>query len=185
MTISGFFYLRVLPHTSYRPVSSGLSDSQQLRRTVSEEGKHRAGPKGLDVEPGKLSTACSAPTPSAPAQVNGLVADVGTAAAAAPESSQFQGVGGEEYHRHQHHPDDVEAALPSAAMDEPEDATETSSLMSRTSSLPGEVLLQNSVDLDRSHRVDIRGWRLLRSLEFWQLFSIMGILAGIGLMTIK
>lgn len=42
-----------------------------------------------------------------------------------------------------------------------------------------------SVDLDRSHGVDIRGWNLIRSLEFWQLFAVMGILAGIGLMTIK
>jgi hypothetical protein len=57
--------------------------------------------------------------------------------------------------------------------------------MSKDSSLSGDVLVQSSVDLDRSHRVDIRGLRLLSSLEFWQLFSIMGILAGIGLMTIK
>jgi hypothetical protein len=49
----------------------------------------------------------------------------------------------------------------------------------------GEILVQNSVDLDRSRRVDIRGWRLLSSIDFWQLFTIMGILAGIGLMTIK
>jgi hypothetical protein len=39
--------------------------------------------------------------------------------------------------------------------------------------------------MDRSHRVDIRGWRLLSSLEFWQQFTIMAILAGVGLMTIK
>jgi hypothetical protein len=57
--------------------------------------------------------------------------------------------------------------------------------MSKSSSLPGDVLVQSSVDLDRSHRIDIRGWRLLSSIEFWQLFTIMGILAGIGLMTIK
>ncbi len=63
--------------------------------------------------------------------------------------------------------------------------SETSSLMSRSSSLPGDVLVQSSVDMDRSHRVDIRGWKLLRNIEFWQFFSIMGILSGIGLMTIK
>jgi hypothetical protein len=51
--------------------------------------------------------------------------------------------------------------------------------------MPGDVLLQSSVDMDRSHRVDIRGWRLLADIEFWQLFAIMCILAGIGLMTIK
>lgn len=66
------------------------------------------------------------------------------------------------------------------------DSDETSSLISSntTSSVAGEVYVQ-SVDLDRSHRVDVRGWQLARNLEFWQLFAIMGILAGIGLMTIK
>ncbi|KAI4603168.1 hypothetical protein KJ359_005960 [Pestalotiopsis sp. 9143b] len=39
----------------------------------------------------------------------------------------------------------------------------------------------------RGHSVepDIRGWALLKNIEFWQLFSIMGILSGIGLMTIN
>jgi hypothetical protein len=66
-----------------------------------------------------------------------------------------------------------------------DDVDETSSLMSKGSSLPGDVLLSASVDLDRSHRVDIRGWQLLRNLDFWQQWLIMGILSGIGLMTIK
>lgn len=82
------------------------------------------------------------------------------------------------------------AGSPSAVPSDSEDADqdlmdETSSLMSKGSSLPGEVLVQNSVDMDQSHRVDIRGWKLLRDIEFWQFFAIMGILAGIGLMTIK
>lgn len=65
---------------------------------------------------------------------------------------------------------------------------ETSSLLSQStssSSLPGEVLVQSSVDMGRSHRVDIRGLNLLKNIEFWQLFTIMGILSGIGLMTIN
>lgn len=33
--------------------------------------------------------------------------------------------------------------------------------------------------------IDIRGFVLLRYVEFWQLFSLLGLLAGIGLMTIK
>ncbi|GAW10924.1 hypothetical protein ANO14919_002620 [Xylariales sp. No.14919] len=36
-----------------------------------------------------------------------------------------------------------------------------------------------------SSEPDIRGWNLLKSLEFWQLFTIMAILSGIGLMTIN
>lgn len=51
--------------------------------------------------------------------------------------------------------------------------------------MPGDIVVQSSVDLDRSHRIDIRGWQLLRMIDFWQLFCVMGILTGIGLMTIK
>lgn len=75
-------------------------------------------------------------------------------------------------------------AASSTIVADPDDPDETSSLITRTSSVAGEVFVQ-SVDLDRSHRADIRGWDLMRNLEFWQLFAIMGILAGIGLMTIK
>lgn len=65
------------------------------------------------------------------------------------------------------------------------DADETSSLVSRCSGVEENLVGTSSVDLDRSHRVDIRGLDLLRNVEFWQLFLIMGNLAGIGLMTIK
>lgn len=62
---------------------------------------------------------------------------------------------------------------------------ETASLMSSpTSSDPGDVPISNLVK-DHAHRVDIRGLRMLLLIEFWQLFSLMGILTGIGLMTIK
>lgn len=75
-------------------------------------------------------------------------------------------------------------AASSTIVADADDSDETSSLVTKTSSVAGEVFMQ-SVDLDRSHRVDIRGWDLVRSLEFWQLFIVMAILAGIGLMTIK
>jgi hypothetical protein len=62
---------------------------------------------------------------------------------------------------------------------------ETSSLMSSpASSESGNVPEENTVK-DHAHRVDIRGLKLLPLVEFWQLFSLMGILTGIGLMTIK
>lgn len=62
---------------------------------------------------------------------------------------------------------------------------ETSSLMSSpTASDPGDVSEENTIK-DHAHRVDIRGFKLLPLLEFWHLFSLMGILTGIGLMTIK
>jgi hypothetical protein len=34
-------------------------------------------------------------------------------------------------------------------------------------------------------KVDVRGIRLLQMASFYQCFSLMGILTGIGLMTIK
>ena len=70
------------------------------------------------------------------------------------------------------------AAIDTHAVDE------TSFLLSDASG-PEDHVGKNNIDLDRSHRVDIRGFRLLRSLDFWQLFVIMSMLAGIGLMTIK
>jgi hypothetical protein len=36
-----------------------------------------------------------------------------------------------------------------------------------------------------SHYPDVRGFALLPKVEFWQLFLTMGLLSGIGLMTIK
>lgn len=38
---------------------------------------------------------------------------------------------------------------------------------------------------DRSHWLDVTGLRLLYKNEFWQLWIIMGLLTGVGLMTIK
>ncbi|KAK6585084.1 hypothetical protein PZA11_001811 [Diplocarpon coronariae] len=60
--------------------------------------------------------------------------------------------------------------------------TETSSLISKTSSSPGDG--ENDVK-DHAHRVDIRGFKMVTTVEFWQLFSLMGILTGVGLMTIN
>ncbi|KAL7949823.1 serine incorporator domain-containing protein [Trichoderma barbatum] len=63
-------------------------------------------------------------------------------------------------------------------------------LIDETSSLIPDVVTADivggsSVDQDVSRRVDIRGVKLLLCLDFWQLFSIMAILAGTGLMTIN
>ncbi|KAL7915602.1 serine incorporator domain-containing protein [Trichoderma velutinum] len=60
---------------------------------------------------------------------------------------------------------------------------ETSSLMPEV--VTADIVGRSSVDQDVSHRVDIRGVKLLLCLDFWQLFSIMAILAGTGLMTIN
>ncbi|KAK0715019.1 major facilitator superfamily domain-containing protein [Lasiosphaeris hirsuta] len=174
LSFFGFFFLRVYPHASYHAVPSGstLSNSQLLRRTSSEEGKAYRGRGGFPpgAEPGMSPTTYTTPGSSRTTTPAAGGAEAGSAEPSTSEGA-FEA--------------DVEAARPALTAEELEDIDETSSLMSKSSSLPGDVLIQNSVDLDRSHRVDIRGWRLLTSLDFWQLFAIMGILAGIGLMTIN
>lgn len=167
----GFFFLRVLPHTPYHavPGSDGsMTDSQRLRRTSSDD-KARPG-RGVyvaEAEPGMSPTTSTNTYHTSSGQEATAPAAEGLAAAEALSRR-----------------DDVEAAITTSRAGNRE-SDETSSLMSKNSSLSGDVLVQSSVDMDRSHRVDIRGWRLLKNVEFWQLFSIMGILAGIGLMTIK
>ena len=175
MTFIGFFFLRVYPHTSYQaiPGGSGSSHAQPLKRTASQEDNHRRQrlSRGYpDEEPGM----------SPPSSSTTTTTTTYTTPAALPIPNQEEGMAGPSSSRGV----DVEAAVSSQDMDEG-DATETSSLMSKSSSLPGDILVQSSVDMDRSHRVDIRGWNLLKTVDFWQLFAIMGILAGIGLMTIK
>lgn len=162
MTFSGFFFLRVLPHSHYHTVPGGeggsgraMSGSQLLRRTSSEA-------KNSDPEP--------APGQDRPVSSTSGPAEPSTTAATENEDVSL--------HR------DMESGVVREGAEE-DDGDETSSLVSSSSSLAGEVLVDNSVDRDRSHRVDIRGFNLLRRLEFWQQFSIMGILSGIGLMTIN
>lgn len=58
------------------------------------------------------------------------------------------------------------------------DSDETSSLLSPG---PGDT----SFGENESHRSDIRGFALLPTVVFWQLLLLLGILTGIGLMTIK
>ena len=79
---------------------------------------------------------------------------------------------------------DLEAHSPGCSQPETD---ETSSLMSKdSSSESGEAIEdENSVDKEHSHRLDLRGLQMLPKTEFWFLFSLMGILTGIGLMTIK
>ena len=67
---------------------------------------------------------------------------------------------------------------------------ETSSLLSKSSgSSPGDVPYQKGdtktiAEHDTQH-VDIRGIALLSRIEFYQLWLMLGLLTGIGLMTIK
>ncbi|KAI8951056.1 MFS general substrate transporter [Xylaria longipes] len=159
MIFTGFFFLRVLPHTSsYHavPANSGMVDSQELHRSTSHQSKLSRDPDEPGTSPEHATTT--------------------TSNFAHGDSSSLEEPATDE------RPD-----LGPSSSSSPDELDERSSLISRssTSSMQDEILVQTSVDRDRSHRVDIRGWSLLTSLEFWQLFSIMGILSGIGLMTIN
>ena len=71
----------------------------------------------------------------------------------------------------------------------PEAGDESSSLLSKSSIENAEDLESSKhVEPDRNHEpphLDIRGFALLPLPEFWQLFCMLGLLTGIGLMTIK
>ncbi|KAK4662971.1 hypothetical protein QC763_601500 [Podospora pseudopauciseta] len=174
LIFTGFCFLKVYPHTpAYHAVPNGGSgsDTQRLRRTSSsEDGKARGARRFPDVEPG-MSTPTTYTTPATSTQAQTDAEATGPSSPSASAQLRDQ--------------TDVESARPPSDEAPDSDVDETSSLMSKSSSLPGDVLVQSSVDMDRSHRVDIRGWRLLSNVDFWQLFTIMGILAGIGLMTIN
>ncbi|KAL8864228.1 MAG: hypothetical protein Q9174_007428, partial [Haloplaca sp. 1 TL-2023] len=78
-----------------------------------------------------------------------------------------------------------------SAVDNSSDAQpdETSSLMSKSSSSnPGDLAQKHqdheSATHHDSHHVDIRGFILLRQVEFYQLWLLLGLLTGVGLMTI-
>ena len=69
-------------------------------------------------------------------------------------------------------------------------AEETSSLLSKSSgSGPGDIPYQDangkSEACQDSRHADIRGLALLSKMKFYQLWLMMGLLTGIGLMTIK
>jgi hypothetical protein len=66
------------------------------------------------------------------------------------------------------------------------DSDETSSLLSG----PGDIVDAEDDDVASqkthcSHCLDVTGLSLLYKIEFWQLWIIMGLLTGVGLMTIK
>lgn len=81
--------------------------------------------------------------------------------------------------RHQNLEEETEVAT--------KDAIETSSLISSAS--PPEELgptqHESKASVTHDPHLDIRGFAMIRTLDFWLLFSQLGLLTGIGLMTIK
>ncbi|KAI0815496.1 major facilitator superfamily domain-containing protein [Xylaria sp. FL0064] len=168
ITFIGFFFLRVFPHASVYhtvPGDSGMADSAELRRTTSHQSK---------ISRDSYEAGTSLEHASATATSNPVPGDLPDPEEPVVGASPGQPIAV-----------DLAQNPTKSPLAEADERCSLLSQSSATSSLPGEVLVQSSVDMDRSHRVDIRGWNLLKNLEFWQLFTIMGILSGIGLMTIN
>ncbi|EXJ82499.1 hypothetical protein A1O3_06312 [Capronia epimyces CBS 606.96] len=92
-------------------------------------------------------------------------------------------------------PDHTHKLLPSSSIEShdseaiPEPGDENSSLLSKSSTEdirgPESSKYQQSDRNHESSHLDIRGFALLPHPEFWQLFCMLGLLTGIGLMTIN
>ncbi|KAI9863934.1 MAG: hypothetical protein M1824_005972 [Vezdaea acicularis] len=82
-------------------------------------------------------------------------------------------------------PDEDDAPLP--------DADETSSLMSKQSSETGDLAFIathergriGKLSDDHAQHIDVRGLALLPRADFWLIFTVFGLMTGIGLMTIN
>ncbi|CEI65773.1 unnamed protein product [Fusarium venenatum] len=180
LTFGSFFFLKVYhdqPEYEAVPASDDTqsipsSASQQFRPGSSEEPKPFRSSR-VDNEPGMLTNSSS---DSTCASRNSYTPAVASSSTAAPDSMGSLGT-----------PLAPEFGLV-VAPENPEDLEvgERSPLTSRPSSRTDQPLLGNNyINNDGSHHLDIRGLALLRSASFWHLFIIMGILAGVGLMTIN
>lgn len=168
LTFVGFWFLRVVPHGNYQSVATdedGKAEEVQPRRgSLFEPGRSPPTSPYTRINTSHEIQAEQESGIETPTARN--LYDLTSGRTGSGESSTLT------------------TAASSTIVAEMDDSDETSSLVSKVSSVAGEVFVQN-VDLDRSHQIDIRGWALIRNLEFWQLFAVMGILAGVGLMTIK
>ncbi|KAI9880115.1 MAG: hypothetical protein M1830_005360 [Pleopsidium flavum] len=159
MAFISFFFLRVIPHTSsYSAVATddGRRRSDSNPLYRTKSGESRYGAECLSQEPGRPS-----------------------AVATTPESNQNHYKVSRERTMYHESPE-----VPST------DTDENSSLMSKSSApdLEDAPYREDGAKCGAthdSHRLDIRGMALLPKVEFWQLFAMLGLLTGIGLMTIN
>ncbi|KJZ78115.1 hypothetical protein HIM_02752 [Hirsutella minnesotensis 3608] len=157
MTFIGFFFLRVVSHPAQSSHDQRSSSDHRYRRIPTGDVQTHQFQSGrhLEVEPGRSSE--DAAHSMEPASTTPCLTPIlGRAAATPPGHAPGSCAVPSE--------GTSEAACPCASQDD---------------------VAANSVDLDRSHRIDIRGLRLVRTQMFWLLFFIMAILAGVGLMTIN
>lgn len=73
-------------------------------------------------------------------------------------------------------PDETSSFLTSSSASSTEDRMDAESTNGRVA---------GNNDVHHGHHIDIRGWALTLSTDFWLLFILLGLLTGTGLMTIK
>ena len=64
-------------------------------------------------------------------------------------------------------------------------AEETSSLVSSNGTGPGDIEDIKAHHDHHRHKPEITGWILIKTASFWHLFVMLGLLCGVGLMTIN
>lgn len=79
----------------------------------------------------------------------------------------------------------VKVANPESSPDETSSFLTSSSTSSAEDRMDAESANSGNNDVHHGHHIDIRGWALTRSTDFWLLFILLGLLTGTGLMTIK
>ncbi|KAF3908198.1 hypothetical protein AA313_de0202458 [Arthrobotrys entomopaga] len=82
--------------------------------------------------------------------------------------------------------DDERTSFLSTSSDSSSYGTKDDVVRRQSTDAPAVDSRRASVDDGQSPiQIDIRGWALTQHTEFWRLFLMLGILTGIGLMTIK
>lgn len=157
LTFGGFFFLKAYPHSSSYQAVPGADSSAAAAGARGQRLRRTSSGRQQPQQRGMFDDEPGTSNKFTTTAAAGVSAEQ---SGPAPASREAGGA-------------DTEDAEPD----------ETSSLMSGSSAVNNEA--DANVDRDSSHHLDIRGFQLLTCMDFWQLFAIMTILAGAGLMTIK
>ncbi|KAJ6256941.1 Ubiquitin-60S ribosomal protein [Drechslerella dactyloides] len=192
IVFAGFFFIRVIPRPgAYSVVPSDEPEisTNRLRRTKSRDSH-----TSVDIEPGMEASNIHFQVPvddeteeeggsisgsSAPFLERNPTLTI-TAATPTPNHSNVNtpGAGTPAV-------DDERTSFLSSSSDSSSYGTKDDVVPENVDG-QGDTAGRASVDENRSlQQLDIRGWALTRHTEFWRLFFMLGILTGIGLMTIN
>lgn len=175
LTFGSFFFVTV-PHSEHYQAISQTDrvrrDSNPLHRTRPSWNKFGKGSRAPPAEPSESLSLSFVPPASSEEQL--------------PTRSHHTASSKDEEDR------PASGASTPKRRDTEASSSETASLLSDESSVPGDIIDNKPHEHDpeghaHSHngRPDISGFSLLRYTEFYSLWIMLGILTGIGLMTIN